>query len=464
MPRIMQSSALALATAVAVVIASLVGGFLAGSVDSVPVEPIEPIEQVEAAGAAERDLALEQMATLEATTQGNSFSSPVVVTGHWPGVVFDSQAATTQSGEPRLVGSARYLRRTMWARWKAPASGFVSFTVYAGVDDTGLNVYTGSTFGTLRRVATNDNHYQPVDGANGSTTAPFTGAGILGMQVTAGTVYYLQVGSATSLPATTDAAVPGFASLYVTINQSNYVQPNDFRAKAATLTLGPGATISTTAYVNGSTMESWEPTDNNVEPAAKRIGSVWYRWTAPQTGDATLTICAWHEFMSIGVFQNYASDPGFGVGDLSAIEFAFNDFFPCPNGEYGARTNFTARQGVIYLFQIAKTFPLPGYESGADRSGTLTLDVDFALAYIEKISPTSGPLAGGTTVTITGQQLSVFGKTTVVKFGTKIATVLAGSTETQLKVKVPKGLKLGSVPVTVTIDTIVSNAKTYTYK
>jgi len=457
MPRVTQSSALALPTAVAVVMAGLLGGFLAGSVDTVPVE------RVEAAEAAERDFAPEQMAAVEATTLGNSFSSPVVVTGHWPGVVFDSRNATTQSGEPRYVGSARFLRHTMWARWKAPASGFVSFVLSALGGDTGINVYTGSTLGTLRRVATNDNQYHPVDGSYLSNLPPAPDAAILGMQVTAGTTYYIQVGSATSSRTATDADVLGFASLFVRIDQSNYIQPNDFRAKATTLTLGPGATVSTTAHVNGSTMETWEPTDNNVEPAAKRIGSVWYRWTAPQTGVATLTICAWRQYMSIGVFQNYASDPGFGVGDLSAIKFAYADAL-CPNGDERARTDFTARQGVTYLIQIAKTVPLDD-DYATDRSGTLTLDVDFTFAHIEKISPTSGPLAGGTTVTITGQQLTAHGPP-IVKFGTKTATVLVGGSNTQIKVKVPKGSKLGAVSVTVTYGdgTIVSNAKTYTYK
>lgn len=397
------------------------------------------------------------------TTHGDSFWSPEILTGYWPNVFFNSTSATTQTGEQRRVGTVRQLRRTMWAKWKAPESGFVSVSAWTTsgtflTDDLGVNVYTGGTLSTLKRVASNDDQYLPPDGSAGSSGGPGRYSGILGMQVTKGTTYYLQVGSATDLSATPNDSVPGFSTIRLFIDGTHYVEPNDFLAKATTLTLGTGATVSATAYVNGSTMEPWEPTDNKFEAQAKRTGSVWYKWTAPQNGTGTLEICAYNERMTLAVFRNRASAAGEGVGDMSAVGFGFYDH-TCTDSTTGANVTFAAVKGVTYFIQVAKTVPIGGYPGGDDKYGTLKLNVVFSGLYIEKITPTSGSTSGGTTLTFTGQR---FATTMVVHFGSATRTILAPS-ETSFTVKTPAH-SAGTVSVTITLAGDTSNAKSYIYK
>ena len=276
------------------------------------------------------------------------------------------------------------------------------------------------------------------------------------MPVTKGATYYIQVGSATDLSSTLNSAVPGFELMRLAIDGSDYAEPNDFFAKATTLTLGTGATVSTDAYLNGSTMESWEPTFITGLADTKRIGSVWYKWTAPQLGTATLDICAFQEPMSIAVFENWESEPGVGAGDLSAAAFGF-DNSSCGLGD-AATATFTATKGVTYFIQVAKTTP-SGYLDGEDRFGTLTLSVVFSGLYIEKISPASGSKYGGTTVTFTGQN---FGTDMVVHFGYK-SVMIPNPTQTSFTVKTPAH-SAAKVSVTITLAGDTSNAKTYTFK
>jgi hypothetical protein len=446
----------ALATSIAVATATVVGL----SVSSDP-----PSSAADVPAGLTQDAAPAGMKFLQetGTTHGDSFSSPEVLTGYWPSVLFDTTNATTQSGEQRRVGAVRQLRRTMWAKWKAPESGFVSFAVWnvggAVPLDTGINVYTGSVISTLHRVASNDDQYFPVE-TPPSTTGPKVWSEILGMQVTKGTTYYIQIGTATDLSATLNSAVPGHPLVLLSVQGSSYTEPNDFLAKAATLTLGPGATVSTNAYVNGSTMETWEPTANLTEPPAKRIGSVWYKWTAPQNGNATLGLCSYEERMSIAVFENWNSAPGTGVGDMSVTAFGFNNLV-CPGfNTGGALAYFTAKKDVTYFIQVAKTVPIAGNPGGADQFGELTLRVDFSSVYIEKITPSSGSTSGGTTLTFTGQD---FVTGMVVHFGSKSVNAPAGVSPTSFTIKSPSH-SAGAVSVTITSGVQTSNAKTYTYK
>jgi len=73
---------------------------------------------------------------------------------------------------------------------------------------------------------------------------------------------------------------------------------------------------------------------------------------------------------------------------------------------------------------------------------------------VTAVSPTKGPLGGGTPVTITG---TGFGATSTVKFGSASATVSAHTT-TQLTVTAPAGTAPGQVDVLVTTTGITSSA------
>ena len=73
------------------------------------------------------------------------------------GTVFGSNTdATGQTGEPSVAGSPP--DTSVWYSWTAPENGPTSFNVRDAGFDTTLHVFTGSTFGTLASVASNDDY------------------------------------------------------------------------------------------------------------------------------------------------------------------------------------------------------------------------------------------------------------------------------------------------------------------
>ncbi len=105
---------------------------------------------------------------------------------------------------------------------------------------------------------------------------------------------------------------------------------------------------------------------------------------------------------------------------------------------------------------ITVTSAVVGTISGIDiAAGTYTYVSPPA---ITALSPTSGPVAGGTSVTISGTGLS---GATAVDFGTTAGTITA-DTATSITVTSPPGSS-GAVSVTVTTPGGLSNAETYTF-
>ncbi len=94
--------------------------------------------------------------------------------------------------------------------------------------------------------------------------------------------------------------------------------------------------------------------------------------------------------------------------------------------------------------------------SGNEASATFTVDVGPMQPVVSAISPSTGPQAGGDTVTLTGEGLA--GAT--VHFGTTPAAVLS-NTDTEVQVAVPSGT--GAVDVTVTTAGGTSAPIAYTY-
>ena len=104
------------------------------------------------------------------------------------------------------------------------------------------------------------------------------------------------------------------------------------------------------------------------------------------------------------------------------------------------------------------TVTTPSGTSAASRADLYTY---IPAPTVTGISPTSGPDSGGTTVTITGTDLS---GTTDVEFGSTPATDVSGDGPTQLTATAPPGT--GTVDITVTTPSGTStttNADQYTY-
>jgi hypothetical protein len=93
----------------------------------------------------------------------NNFASPVVLAGVSNEVAGSNVGANKESGEPNHAGKAG--GKSVWWRWTAPASGFVTVSTLGSDFDTLLGVYTGSAVGALTTVASNDDGQSRVRGS-----------------------------------------------------------------------------------------------------------------------------------------------------------------------------------------------------------------------------------------------------------------------------------------------------------
>jgi len=122
------------------------------------------------------------------------------------------------------------------------------------------------------------------------------------------------------------------------------------------------------------------------------------------------------------------------------------------------RSNGRARGSVLTVLLIVASF-------GLLLSQPATAAVPAPS--ITSISPTQGPEAGGTSVTVTGAHFSpVSGSTTAVKFGTTNATSVSNVTDTSLSAVAPAGTGTKNVTVTVTPPSAsaqTSNGVPFTY-
>ncbi len=180
------------------------------------------------------------------------FSNAQVITGSTGSTTGSNTSASKEQGEPDHAGNPG--GSSIWYRWTAPTTGPYSFNTFGSPFDTLLAVYTGSSVGALTVVATNDDYGIALTSEVGFTA-------------TAGTTYSI--------------AVDGYDNEtgMVTLSWLAEVPPiNDLFANAIVLT---GASGSITGSNNGAGKEPGEP-DHGGEPGGR---SVWFRWTAPGTGD-----------------------------------------------------------------------------------------------------------------------------------------------------------------------------------
>ncbi|HEX6678397.1 MAG TPA: Ig-like domain-containing protein [Actinomycetes bacterium] len=179
------------------------------------------------------------------------FANADVVWGRYGKQWGNNTNATRDAGEPAHAGRAG--GRSVWYRWTAPASG--PAMVHAGGFDCLVAVYTGALVDALTPVAADTGTW-----AGGSCTARFTAA--------AGQTYRIAVDGEA-----------GKESQFLFTWNSGPRPANDNAAAARTIAGFHGYLDDTN---RGATDEAGEP-----RHAPTRAGSsVWYRWTAPDDGEA----------------------------------------------------------------------------------------------------------------------------------------------------------------------------------
>jgi hypothetical protein len=209
-------------------------------------------------------------------------------------VLGNNTDATAQAGEPTIAGSAP--DRSVWFSWTAAENGPTTFNLRDATFDTTLGVFTGGAVNALASVASNDDF-------NGTTQSKVT------FTATAGTTYRIAV----------DGFNGGQGSFSLQYSQNG--PANDNFASPTTLT---GATGKISTNSGRSTGEPGEPNHGSIPDR-----SVWYSWTAPETGPAVFhtresnfdTVLAAYTGTAITGLTQLASNDQFNGTDQSKITF-----------------------------------------------------------------------------------------------------------------------------------------------
>jgi hypothetical protein len=256
----------------------------------------------------------------------DNFANAIAVSGSSGSVSGNTTGATNEAAEPNGDSG-------VWYSWRPSVSGATIFdTCTAASFDTVVDVYTGTSLGSLTRVATGD------DGCGfKQSVTPF--------RATAGTNYWVRVG--------------GYGGAFGTFTLSWNVAVNDDFATATVLT-GSSGTASGNTF--GATDEAGEP--------ATASGGLWYSWTAPGTGTVTFDTCSAAAFDTV-------LDAYTGASVSSLAQVAHNDD-ACGTvsspGDHGRQSSITLPTvaGTTYSVRIS------GAPGTSPNSGTYTLKYSYS--------------------------------------------------------------------------------------
>ncbi|MFL6005050.1 MAG: Ig-like domain-containing protein [Gaiellaceae bacterium] len=337
-------------------------------------------------------------------TSNDMFASAHVLTRPSDNVFGSNVGATKEPGEPNHAGRAG--GKSVWYSWRAPASGKTVFQTNGCSLDTLLAVYTGSSVSALTTVASNDDvsatcaaslvsftavvgttYRIAVDGDGGVAgdfTLQWTGqpadvdvpvttisGGPFGTVSTrdasfpfyaseTGVTFACSLDGAAFTSCTSPAAYTGLSAgshvfrVRAADAAGNVEQPaaerawtiapppaNDAFASRATISGLTGEVIGT---VTGATVEPGEP--NHADLANDR--SVWFAWTAPRDGLATVETepsPVWAE-KRVGVYT------GSTVGALTPVGRVAAPFGVDVSAD---SLTFRATAGVAYVIAVAGT-------------------------------------------------------------------------------------------------------------
>lgn len=325
----------------------------------------------------------------------DSFGSAVVLSGSQGGVSGRNHMATLDNNEPAHAGQTG--GRSVWFRWVAPATGDAVFDTFGSTFDTVLAAYSGNSISGLDGVAANDDAVVLDLDGDGTNETPYIVASRITFRATSGTSYRIAV----------DGHNAGFGAAQGSISLHYYfastAPTNDALAGAATLT-------GTKGQITGSTLASTREVGEPFHSISTGGRSVWFKWTAPASGQATFDTLGLHFDSVLAVYTG---------GVVSALgPVAANDDL-VPGIIQLSRASFAAEAGVTYRiavdgfsnsvagstadfnpitlnWELAATAPtndlfahareLPG------RTGSLV--VSNTTAVFESLEPLHGPIGG----------------------------------------------------------------------
>jgi thiol-disulfide isomerase/thioredoxin len=270
----------------------------------------------------------------QAQPANDMFANRMITSGTNVIVTGNNESASTETGEPAHAGYGPFA--SVWWTWTATTSGVAVISTAGSSFDTLLGVYTGSTVSSLTWIASNDE--DPDSGASTSKVS---------FEVVPGQTYQI--------------AVDGFYWSYgdiilqIRLGPPEPAPANDLFTNRLSIA---GTNVVATGSNVGATSETGEPAHAGYGP----YRSVWWSWTATNSGVAVISTAGSSFDTLLGVYT------GSTVSNLTWI--ASNDEDP-DSGASTSKVTFDVVPGQTY--QIA----VDGYYRAA---GDVTLQVRLAPA------------------------------------------------------------------------------------
>ncbi len=362
----------------------------------------------------------------------DNFVDGQVISGNAGSVNGATTGATKEPGEPNHANNTG--GKSIWYYWTPPTSGTVTLDTVGSGFDTLLGIYTGNAVGALTQIAGNDDirdgtvqsqvnfsavagtvYRIAVDGFSGSSgitvlnwaLIPFAPA-ITGFAPGSGPVGASVVISGANFPGATAVRFNGLSANFAVNSPSQITATVPTGATSGPISVFTPGGVATSAgnftvtgindnfanaqvisgntgSVNGSTVtatkEAGEP--NHAENAGGK--SVWYSWTAPATGLATIDTIGSTFDTLLGVYA------GNSMATLTPI--ASNDDIAADNQQ--SQASFQAVAGTVYRIAV------DGYNQTSPASGSVVLNWQITLGndnFVDGqvISGQSGSVNGNT--------------------------------------------------------------------
>jgi len=304
----------------------------------------------------------------------------------------------------------------------------------AGFAGTSTVKFGTATATVTARTGTTLTVTTPAAGSAGPVNVTVTTDGVT--SVTTATYTYVAPPAVTSLSATSGPITGGTA---VTVTGTGF---------AGTSTVKFGTVSATvTAHTSATQLKVTAPAGAAVGQVDVLVITAGLSSSASAgdkfTYDPTVTGLSPTSGSTVGGFT--VTVTGAGFAGTSTVKFGT------------ATATVTARTSTTLTVTVPAGSPGPVNVTATTDGVTSVTTATFTYILaptVSSLSATSGPVAGGTPVTITG---TGFAGTSTVKFGTTTATVTSHTSATELKVTAPAG-SAGQVDVLVTTDGVSSSA------
>lgn len=249
--------------------------------------------------------------SLNATLANDNFADRTRISGINKTFYGYNLGATAESGEPANNGG-NPADRSVWWEWDSGATGGTVFISTAGSSfDTRVTIYSGTALGSLVLVGQNDD------------VSPYQFQSEASFIATPGQKYQISV----------DSGWTGDGAINLTIAG---VPDNDSFVFARPMT----GTFATDVGLNiGATGQTGEPSYN---PSQLDSKSVWWKWTAPKSGNAVITTEGSPFDTRLWVFTGPSVD--------QLTEVAYND--DRSSRVYTSIVTFGATAGTTYYIKV----------------------------------------------------------------------------------------------------------------